>query len=160
MATGRVEGISRSPEQTQQIGKALGANARSGQVFLLIGDLGAGKTCLTQGVLQGLGGSEQARSPSFVLVSQYEGRLPLYHIDLYRLGSAEEVLDLGLDEYLDGQGVCVVEWADRALDLLTRDHLEVRIKHLDEKTRHLTLSAESDGYADILDAARSSVSQE
>ena len=160
MVAGRIEGISRSPEQTQEIGKALGANARSGHVFLLIGDLGVGKTCLTQGVLWGLGASEHARSPSFVLASQYEGRLPLYHIDLYRLGSVDEVLDLGLEEYLYGQGVCVVEWADRALELLSTDHLEVRMKPLGERTRQLTFSTKSAAYDGVLDAVKSSVSEE
>ena len=159
MVPDRIEGMSCSPEQTQQIGKALGANAQSGHVFLLIGDIGVGKTCLTQGVLWGLGASEYARSPSFVLASQYKGRLPLYHIDLYRLGSVDEVLDLGLEEYLYGHGVCVVEWADRALDLLSQDHLEVRIEHRGERTRHLTLSATSPGYAGVLDAVKSIVSR-
>ena len=104
------------PEETQAIGRILGRSAEPGDVFLLVGDLGAGKTCLTQGILFGLGSEEFARSPTFVLVSQYPGRLTMYHMDLYRLDTFAEVLDLGLDEYLFGDGVSVVEWADKAAE--------------------------------------------
>ena len=147
-----VEAISRSPEETQQIGRVLGANAQPGQVFLLMGELGSGKTCLTQGLLWGLGGDEHARSPTFVLVSEYRARLTLYHIDLYRLEAGQDGLDLGLEEYLFGDGVCVVEWADRAPDLFPPEHLKVRIERLGERTRRLSLSSGSPEYADILSA--------
>ena len=117
----RFETTTRSPEDTQRIGRALGAHAGPGHIYLLLGELGAGKTCFAQGVLWGLGVDEYARSPSFVLVAQYQGRLTMYHIDLYRLDTADEVYDLGLEEYLCGDGVCVVEWADRASSLLSQD---------------------------------------
>ena len=84
-----------SPEQTQSAGRILGAHARAGDVFLLTGELGAGKTCLTQGILWGLGGEEYARSPTFVLICEYYARLTLYHMDLYRLDSIDEVVDPG-----------------------------------------------------------------
>ena len=133
----------------------MGVLAQPGQTFLLVGDLGAGKTCLTQGVARGLGAKEHARSPTFVLVSQYQGRLTLYHIDLYRLETTDQVLDLGLDEYLYGDGVCVVEWADKAPDVFPEDHLEVRIERIGENSRRLTLTARSKGYAEILKAVAS-----
>ncbi len=160
MDVARVETITRSPEETQRIGRALGANALPGQVFLLVGSLGAGKTCLTQGVLWGLGAEEEyARSPTFVLVAQYQGRLTLYHIDLYRLGTPGEVLELGLDEYLYGDGLCVVEWADKGLDLFPKDHLTIQIEHVAETARRLTLSTSAQGYFGVLDAVRSSLGE-
>jgi tRNA threonylcarbamoyladenosine biosynthesis protein TsaE len=147
-----LEAISGSPSDTQSIGVTLGQHAGPGDVFLLVGDLGAGKTCLAQGVLWGLGGTEFARSPSFVLAAQYSGRLTMYHIDLFRLDSPYQVLDIGLDEYLQGDGVCVVEWADKAPDLFTEPHLRVRLERLDETTRKLTLSSSSPTYAHMLSA--------
>ena len=126
-----------------------------GHVFLLSGGLGAGKTCLTQGILWGLGGEEHARSPTFVLVSRYHARLTLYHVDLYRVDAAEEMDDLGLDEYVYGDGVCVVEWADKAPGMFPEDRLEVRIELLGESTRRLTLSASGQMHSEVLDAVTS-----
>ncbi|MBI2851043.1 MAG: tRNA (adenosine(37)-N6)-threonylcarbamoyltransferase complex ATPase subunit type 1 TsaE, partial [Chloroflexi bacterium] len=92
--------ITKTPEQTQRLGVRLGELAQAGDVFLLVGKLGAGKTCLTQGIAWGLGIKEYALSPSFVIMRELHGRLPLYHIDLYRLDRLEESQDLGLDDYL------------------------------------------------------------
>lgn len=149
-----LEIVSHSPEQTQAIGRVIGEHAAPGDIFLLVGGLGAGKTCLTQGIVWGLGAEEYARSPTFVLVSHYQGRLPLYHMDLYRLDTAAEVADLGLDEYLLGNGVCVVEWAEKAASLFPERHLLVRIEYLDETSRRLTLSAADERYAEVLDALK------
>jgi tRNA threonylcarbamoyladenosine biosynthesis protein TsaE len=110
----QLEITSRSPEETQALGARLGKLARPGDCFLLVGKLGAGKTCLTQGIARGLGIREYAASPSFVVVRELYGRLPLYHMDLYRLENIEEIADLGLDDYFYGQGVSVVEWGKRA----------------------------------------------
>ena len=129
---------SRSPEHTRAIGKALGMSAEPGDVFLLAGDLGAGKTCLTQGVLWGLGGDEYARSPTFVLVTQYRARLTLHHVDLYRLDSFTEVDGLELDEYMYGDGLCVVEWADKAEGMFPEDSLVIRLDVTGESTRRIT----------------------
>ena len=150
-----VEVISRSPEETRSIGRILGARARAGDVILLVGGLGSGKTCLTQGILWGLGVDEFARSPTFVLVSQYRGRLMLYHMDLYRLDTIDEVIDLGLEEYLFGDGVCVVEWAEKAPDVFPKQHLMVRIDHVGETTRRLTLTDGDHQYSEALNAVRS-----
>ncbi len=149
----RVEVVTHSPGETQAVGRALGAHAEPGHVYLLFGDLGAGKTCLTQGILWGLGGDEYARSPTFVLVAEYRGRIPLYHVDLYRLDSETEVADLGLDEYLFGDGACAVEWADRAREYLDDvPRVEVRFERLGEEERRLTLSANDGRYDAVLDA--------
>ena len=124
-----------SPEATQKLGICLGMLARPGDVYLLVGNLGAGKTCLTQGIAWGLGINEHALSPSFVLIRELKGRLPLYHVDLYRLNQLEEVADIGLDDYFYGKGVSVVEWADKAMELLPAENLMVKISCPDEYER-------------------------
>ena len=106
--------VSHSAEETLRIGAELGERLQPGDALLLTGDLGAGKTTLTQGIALGLGVAERPRSPTFVMATEYHGRLPLYHLDLYRVDELAELGDLGLDEYLNGDGVTVVEWADRA----------------------------------------------
>ncbi len=111
--------ITNSPEQTRSLGRIIGERAQSGDVYLLTGPLGAGKTCLTQGIAQGLGVEGYVRSPTFVLMTRHSGRLTLHHVDLYRIGGPEEAWDLGLDEQLAGDGVCVIEWADRAEEVFS-----------------------------------------
>lgn len=149
-----VELVSHSPEQTQALGKTLGEKARPGDVYLLVGRLGSGKTCLTQGVLWGLGSDEFARSPTFVLVSQYEARLSLYHMDLYRLETFDEVVDLGLDEMLFGDGVSVVEWADKGVGAFPEDHLLIRLEYVDEETRKLSLRPFGSRYEELVQAIK------
>lgn len=110
---------SRSPAETAAIGSQLAANAQAGAVWALAGDLGAGKTHFVQGVAAGLGSVASVTSPTFGLVHEYsDGRLPLFHFDFYRLKTAAEALALGLDEYLDGDGLTVIEWADRFPELM------------------------------------------
>jgi tRNA threonylcarbamoyladenosine biosynthesis protein TsaE len=131
--------ISHSDRETHRIGERLGALCQAGDVVLLEGALGAGKTALTQGIGRGLGVPVVINSPTFTLVKEYAGRLPLYHFDLYRLDDEEEVLDLGVDEYLDGDGVCVVEWADRAPGVWPPSHLRVRLVVIGPHDRRLEL---------------------
>ena len=154
--SGRLELVSRSPSQTQSIGRVLGEHAGPGDVILLAGTLGTGKTCLAQGILWGLGSDEYARSPTFVLVSQYSGRLTMYHMDLYRLSSLEELSDLGLDEYLFGDGVCVVEWAQKAYEAFPPQRLTVELSYLDETTRGLTFTGQVERFRAGLEAVRAS----
>lgn len=139
-----------SPEETQRLGKQLGKLAQPGDVFLLVGGLGAGKTCLTQGIAWGLGIAGYAASPSFVLVNQYRGRLPLYHIDLFRLDTIEEVADLGLDDYLYGNGICVVEWADKAAVLLPTENLTIEMSFLSDTSRRIALLPNGVRYAEMV----------
>ena len=141
---------SESPEETQRLGIALGRLAQPGDLFMLVGGLGAGKTCLTQGIAWGLGIAGYATSPTFVVINQYLGRLPLYHIDLYRLDSIEEVVDLGLDDYLYGNGVCVVVWADKAMNVLPPEHLLVEINYVSETVRNLVLNPSGERYIEML----------
>ena len=138
---------SHSPEETRQVGKLLGQRAQPGDVFLLTGPLGAGKTCLTQGLAWGLGVEGYARSPTFVIVTQYRGRLTLHHMDLFRIGSAEEAWDLGLEEYLSGDGVCVVEWADRFPDVFPPESTWIALEYgAGESDRLLTIEADKERY--------------
>jgi len=132
-----------SPKDTHKIGRRIGTKAQSGDVLLLVGDLGAGKTTLTQGILWGLGGTEYARSPTFVLVNEYPARLTMYHMDLYRLNSIEEIEDLGLDDYLYGNDLCVVEWADKAPGYFPVNHAVVQLEVIDDQTRRVTVSSET-----------------
>ena len=142
--------ISHNPEQTQELGMRIGELALPGDVFLLVGDLGAGKTCLTQGIAWGLGIKEYALSPSFVIMRELYGRLPLYHVDLYRLDRIEESMDLGLDDYLYGRGVCVVEWAEKALSILPPEHLLIRISYLSDTERSFQLEPSGRRYLEIV----------
>lgn len=145
-----LELISHSADETQRFGVELGRLAKAGDVLLLVGDLGTGKTCLTQGVAWGLGIDGYASSPSFVLIREYQGRLPLYHIDFYRLDRIEEIMDLGIDEYLCGGGLCVVEWAKKALAALPQEHLLIELEHLGQNERKLRLEAKGERYQDLL----------
>jgi tRNA threonylcarbamoyladenosine biosynthesis protein TsaE len=104
---------SESVERTHALGRALGELARAGDVILLEGELGAGKTAFTQGIGLGLGVAATINSPTFTILKEYEGRLPLYHFDLYRLDEPDELYELGFEDYFRGDGVCVVEWAER-----------------------------------------------
>ena len=130
-----------SPEETQTIGKQIGASLKTGDVIALVGDLGAGKTCLTQGIARGIGiaSHEVVNSPSYTLINEYMGEIPIYHIDLYRLQHHGEIVDLGLEEYLEGAGICIIEWADRMTNLLPANHLEITITWVDESTRTIEL---------------------
>jgi tRNA threonylcarbamoyladenosine biosynthesis protein TsaE len=128
-----------SPEETQEIGVEIGRQLNPGDVVALIGDLGVGKTCLTQGIARGAGvyQDQTVNSPSYILVNEYEGKIPVYHIDLYRLQRLEDIVALGLEEYLEGDGICVIEWADRMGELLPEDCIQVKITGEDEFTREI-----------------------
>jgi tRNA threonylcarbamoyladenosine biosynthesis protein TsaE len=142
----QLELITRSPEETQKFGTRLGEIAQPGDVFLLVGKLGAGKTCLAQGIAWGLNIEEYAASPSFVFVRELKGRLPLYHIDFYRLDNLEEIAELGLDDYLYGNGVSVVEWAEKGLSLLPAEHLLIEMSYVADTERRLKLKPSGKHY--------------
>ncbi|MCH8013251.1 MAG: tRNA (adenosine(37)-N6)-threonylcarbamoyltransferase complex ATPase subunit type 1 TsaE, partial [Candidatus Dadabacteria bacterium] len=99
--------------ETLKLGEIIGKSLNPGSIIALVGDLGAGKTVLVKGIAKGLGVDEEPNSPTFVIMNQYEGRIPLYHFDLYRVSSEEELFGIGYDEFFFGEGVAAVEWADR-----------------------------------------------
>lgn len=142
--------ITHSPEETRELGRSLGKLAAPGDIYLLVGKLGAGKTCLTQGIAWGLGIQEYTLSPSFVIMRELHGRLPLYHMDLYRLDNIQEIFDLGLDDYLYGRGVCVIEWAEKGMAVLPDDHLLVRISYVSENERALEVEPHGQRYVKLL----------
>jgi len=143
--------ISKSPKQTQKIGRELGEQAQAGDLILLSGNLGAGKTCFTQGLAHGIGFTGYASSPSFMLVREYQGKLKIYHLDLYRLASPEEIEGLGIDEYLAEDSVCVIEWAEKGLQVLPPEHIFITFEYLPEETRRrLRFEAYGTRYSQIL----------
>jgi tRNA threonylcarbamoyladenosine biosynthesis protein TsaE len=149
--------LSHSPEQTQRLGTGLGEQAQPGDVFLLTGNLGSGKTCLTQGIAWGLGVKEYAFSPSFVIIREYHGRLTLYHIDFYRLDRIEEIVDLGLDEYLYGKGVCAVEWAEKGIAALPKEHLLINLSYISDTERSISLEPKGHRYGELLERIQSNL---
>jgi len=130
---------SRSPEDTQAIGERLGARLEAGDVVACIGELGAGKTCFLQGLARGLGVQADVTSPTFVLINQYRGRLPVYHVDAYRTESLSELVDQGVEELFHGNGVAVVEWADKLLPLLPPHAITVTITGLGDEPRQIVI---------------------
>lgn len=133
---------SRSREETSALGAAFGQKAKGGEVIALIGELGTGKTQFVQGLAAGLGiDSTTVNSPTFTLVQTYEGRLPLIHVDLYRLENQKEVDTLGLEEYLEGKGVAAVEWAENGGEVLPHGRLTITILDLEADVREIKIEA-------------------
>jgi len=135
----RAEITSARPEETEDAGERLGRILGPGAVVALTGELGAGKTCFIQGLVRGLGVTGRATSPTFVLINQYPGRVPVYHVDAYRTESLTELMDLGLLELLGGGGVTVIEWADKLASLLPPDAIHVHIEGVGDEPRAITI---------------------
>jgi tRNA threonylcarbamoyladenosine biosynthesis protein TsaE len=128
-----------SPEETDAAGERLGTTLGPGDVVALSGELGAGKTVFVKGLVRALGVTSGATSPTFVLVNEYRGRLPVHHVDAYRTASLAELLDLGVEEMMDGDGVTVIEWADRLEPVLPARAVRVRIAGVGDEPRHITI---------------------
>jgi len=146
--------ISHSEEQTRRVGARLGELLQSGDLVCLEGELGTGKTCLTQGIGRGLGIKEPIVSPSFTLINEYHPPSPspaFYHIDLYRLvDPVAEARALGLEEYLFGDGICVIEWAERIKELLPPERLWITLRHIDRTKRGILIKASGKRYLALL----------
>lgn len=122
------------PEETFEVGMSLAKEAKAGQVYTLIGDLGVGKTVFTQGMAEGLGIEEPVNSPTFTIVQVYEeGRLPFYHFDVYRIGDVEEMDEIGYEDYFYGEGLCLIEWANLIEEILPNNYTEITIQKNLEK---------------------------
>ena len=131
--------ITHSPEETEKIGQALGAVLPAGSIIAYTGDLGAGKTAFTRGLARGLGYREPVTSPTYTIVNEYlGGRLPLFHFDMYRLASSEDLFDIGWEDYLDRGGICAVEWSENVTDAL-ENPIFIRIEKLGGDDRRITL---------------------
>lgn len=137
-----MEVITRSAEETVELGKRIGAFLMSNDVIALIGPLGAGKTTLIQGIAEGVGVKDYVTSPTFIIINEYQGRIPFYHIDLYRLDEVKDIEDLGIEEYFNRGGVCAIEWAEKLGELKPKSSHEIRIDIVSEKERKICASSE------------------
>lgn len=143
-----MEFITHSPEETEKIGEALVKSLQPGTILAYRGDLGAGKTAFTRGLARGLGCKETVTSPTYTIVNEYlGGRLPLFHFDMYRLASSDDLWDIGWEDYLEREGVCAVEWSENVQDAM-EDAITVTIEKLGENTRRITIEG-GQGYADF-----------
>jgi tRNA threonylcarbamoyladenosine biosynthesis protein TsaE len=138
----------KSADETKRLGARIGALLRAGDVVLLQGELGSGKTTLTQGIGEALGFAEPVKSPTFVLMNEYHGRLTVYHADLYRLNEPGEVVDLALDD-VASDGVLIVEWPDRALREMPPEHLLVQLEESGAEERTITITARGERYKEM-----------
>ena len=134
-----VDFFSHSVAQTQRAGASLAGLLGPGDVLLLEGNLGAGKTTMTKGIAEGLGVKGYVNSPTFTLVNEYRGRLPVYHLDCYRLESSREALDFGIEEYIYGDGVTIIEWPERIKDILPTDFIRIRLGYLTDTKRTILI---------------------
>lgn len=133
----------KNEQETSAFGESLAARLKPGDIVALSGDLGAGKTTLTKAIAKGLGIKSQVTSPTFLLIQEYkEGRMPLYHFDVYRLNGAEDLYELGFEEYLFGDGVCVIEWADQIEELLPATAIKIYITFGDDENERVYLIEE------------------
>ena len=142
-----MEYITKSPSETEAVGAALARVLQPGAVIAYRGDLGAGKTAFTRGLARGLGVKENVTSPTFTIVNEYlSGRMPLFHFDMYRLGSEDELFDIGWEDYLERGGVCAVEWSENVWGAM-EDAIVITISRLDEDTRKIEIEG-GDSLAD------------
>ena len=141
--------VTYAPDQTRELGKKLGSLIDGSFLITLSGELGAGKTTFTQGLGRGLEITRNVTSPTFTLMKSYKGRLPLYHIDAYRLEDIDQ--DLGFEEYVDGDGVCVIEWSNFIEDVLPEERLSINLTISDDDSRMLVFSAYGDKYEEVLE---------
>jgi tRNA threonylcarbamoyladenosine biosynthesis protein TsaE len=147
--------VSSSHQYTDRLGQMLGRTLRGGETIALYGPLGAGKTALVRGIAQGLGASPTAvTSPTFVMIHEYQGRLPLAHVDLYRIRSPRELESIGLIEYFSGQTVTAIEWADKGHAALPQDRIEITLNHRAVRSRTIQLSATGPNSDEVLALAR------
>lgn len=142
----------KSPDDTIEWGKRIGKRLQPGDVIALYGDLGAGKTTLTRGIAAGLELDADIHSPTFTLIHEHAGLIPLYHVDLYRLSGDDEVEFLGLEEYMYGDGVTIIEWADRMDDSLPLQRLDITLKMAGNDIREMILQSDSERIAAIIEA--------
>lgn len=134
--------ITKNEESTINLGKMIGRALVPGDVINLNGDLGAGKTYLTKGIAKGLEVEDYVTSPTFIIVNEYQGRVPLYHFDVYRINDIYEMYEIGFEEYLYGEGICIVEWGNMVSEMLPKGAINITINRIDENTREISITDE------------------
>ncbi|MBO4404061.1 MAG: tRNA (adenosine(37)-N6)-threonylcarbamoyltransferase complex ATPase subunit type 1 TsaE [Treponema sp.] len=129
-----------SAQETTALGEKIGSSLKSGDVIAMTGTLAAGKTTLTKGIAKALGIEDNVTSPTFCLISEYQGKIPLYHMDVYRLEGSEDFIDMGAEELLYGNGVCIIEWSEKIKDILPKKTIYLDIKTNSDSTREITIT--------------------
>ena len=129
--------ITKNPKETKKVGSCLAKLLKSGDIILFFGEMGAGKTCLTQGIAESLDTIETVNSPSFTIINEYHGKIPIYHFDLFRLNSYYEIMDLGYEEYFYGNGITIVEWAEKIETSLPFEFSKIILTFIDSKKRKI-----------------------
>ena len=141
----------KSPEETEEVGYNIGKLLNGGEIICMVGDLGAGKTTMTKSLARGLEIEDYITSPTFTIVNEYEGRLKLYHFDVYRIGDIEEMYDLGYEEYFYSDGVCIIEWSNLIEDILPKERITIEIKRgIDDNTRDIIIDGTGQKYEDLI----------
>ncbi|RKD32350.1 tRNA (N6-adenosine(37)-N6)-threonylcarbamoyltransferase complex ATPase TsaE [Thermohalobacter berrensis] len=144
--------VTNSPEETKEFGYKLGTLLKGGDILCLSGDLGAGKTTLTQAIAEGMGIEDYITSPTFTIINEYEGKLPLYHFDVYRLEGPEAMDDLGYEEYFYSNGVCIIEWANLIEEILPEERINITIKRGNgENKREIIIDGVGKRHEEIID---------
>ena len=149
----KIEIISKSAERTREIASLIGGKLRKGDILALSGELGSGKTCFTGGLARGLDVSEkyQITSPTFTLINEYPGRCKLYHFDVYRLNGYSDFEDLGYEEYFSGDGIVVIEWAEKIVQILPNDTIFISFEYLDENRRKIIMKGSKSRLKELID---------
>lgn len=143
---------SHSPDDTAILGKTIGQSLKGGEILCFSGDLGAGKTTLTQSIAKGMGIDDYVTSPTFTIINEYDGNIKLYHFDVYRLGDADELFDIGYEEYIESDGVCIIEWSNLIEEELPKDRLEIQLKRFDgENERQMWIEAKGNIHEELLE---------
>jgi len=143
--------ITKSSEETKNLGEELSKLTKPGDLLAFYGELGAGKTCFIQGISRGLKVKDYVTSPSFTIINEYQGKIPIYHFDLFRLDNAEEIIELGYHEYFYGEGLTVIEWAGKIEQLLPKEHLKIKIKFKDRYQRKISFISQGDRFKKFLE---------
>jgi len=143
--------ITKSPEETKKLGEEVGKLTKAGDLLAFYGELGAGKTCFIQGISKGLEVKDCVTSPSFTIVNEYQGKIPIYHFDLFRLDNSEDILELGYEEYFYGEGLIVVEWAEKIENFLPKEHLKIDIEFKDYYQREISFIPQGDRFNNFLE---------
>ena len=142
--------ITRSPEETKNLGEEIGKLAKSGDLLAFYGELGAGKTCFIQGISRGLEVKDYVTSHSFTIINEYTGTIPIFHFDLFKLSKVEEILELSYKEYFYGEGLTVIEWAEKIEQFLPKEHLKIDIKFKDRYQRIISFIPQGDRFNNFL----------
>ncbi len=135
-----IETITKSPEETKNLGRKIGSELKGCDIVALFGELGAGKTTLIQGIAEGVHVADYVTSPTFIIINEFKGRFPFYHIDLYRLEDISQIEDLGIAEYFGKEGVKVIEWAEKLGDLLPKEHIRIEMEIVSENERRIKIT--------------------